>query len=108
MASKMVDLTGDSDSEPDNKGNGDIAVSGEINSIVLPKSVEKPRKHIPSFGIEKVNNVRDVQASQVAAGGDLQQNKLTLNRFTYCYTCSYSLTYLLTHRVLVCQIARVC
>ncbi len=96
MASKMVDLTGDSDSELDVEGASGVSDSSKINSIFLPKSVDKPMKHVPSFGIDKKQNMvvpgedrRDMrdqpfaQASQVVMGSDLQQNKLTSHRFTY-------------------------
>ena len=81
-ASKLVDLTADSDS--DSEGGAvpaaynnvvDLGVekpsNNKINALILPKSVDKPMKHVPSFGgrPDSVDNKQNITQKSLVPEG---------------------------------------
>ena len=110
--SKFVDLTADSDSDSEgvvavpsaNNNVVDLEVerppNNKINAVILPKSVDKPMKHVPSFGgrpdsvDNKQNNthrslvpegssssdMRETNTQKSIVTNNTQQNKISSNR----------------------------
>lgn len=117
-ASKLVDLTADSDSDSEGvvavpSANNNVVDLGDerppnnkINAVILPKSVDKPMKHVPSFGgrpdsvDNKQNNthrslipegssiissssnsdIRETNTQKSIVTNNTQQNKISSNR----------------------------